>query len=71
MVRYMNKKGRDGDIPFREGENMMMNMVRVLAHPRSEANVYFLPVIDATGQPRRALADAARTAVISSYEDQI
>ena len=69
MIRYMNRKGRDADIPFREGENMMMNMVRVLAHPRSEAEVHFLPVIDATGQPRRALADAARAAVVSSYED--
>ena len=70
MVRYLNKNGRDGDIPFRVGENMMMNMVRVLAHPRSRVDVHFLPVIDATGQPRRVLADAARTAVINSYEDQ-
>jgi 1-acyl-sn-glycerol-3-phosphate acyltransferase len=69
MVRYVNKKVGNGDISFRVGENMMMNMVRVLAHPRSEVEVHFLPVIDATGQPRRTLADAARTAVVSRYED--
>jgi 1-acyl-sn-glycerol-3-phosphate acyltransferase len=71
MIRYMNKNGKDESIAFREGESMMMNMVRVLAHPRSEVDVHFLPVIDATGQPRRVLADAVRAAVISSYEDQV
>ena len=68
MIRYMRDGHRVSDVSFREGEGMMSNLVRMLARPAAEAEVHFLPTIDATGQPRRVLADAARAAVISSYE---
>ena len=69
MVRYMDKNGRDDDISFRDGESMLKNFFRMLARPGAVADLHFLPVIDATDQPRRILADAARAAVIESYND--
>jgi 1-acyl-sn-glycerol-3-phosphate acyltransferase len=70
MVRYMRDGRRDGDISFRIDESMLKNFARMLAGPAAIAEVHFLSSIDATGQPRRRLADAARAAVISSYESQ-
>ena len=71
MVRYMRNGDIDEDFLFREGENMMTNIVRLLARPGVEADVHFLPVIDSKDRPRRALADAARAAVIVSYNDKL
>jgi len=68
MVRYIRAGQRDDDISFREGENMMMNIFRLLARPGATADIHFLPLLDATGKPRRTLADAARAAVVDSYE---
>jgi len=69
MVRYIHAGQRDDDISFREGENMMVNICRLLARPGAMADIHFLPLLDAAGKPRRALADAAREAVVDSYED--
>jgi 1-acyl-sn-glycerol-3-phosphate acyltransferase len=68
MLRYMRDGRRDYDVGFRKGESMLVNFVRMLAQPRTEADINFLPPMDATGQPRRILADSARAAVIESYE---
>jgi 1-acyl-sn-glycerol-3-phosphate acyltransferase len=68
MVRYMRKGVRDDDISFRQDENMLVNFTRLLARPGVVADVHFLPGIDSAGKPRRELADAARAAVIASYE---
>jgi hypothetical protein len=63
------RNGRiDEEVAFRVGESMLMNICRQLARPKTVAQVHFLPVISATDQPRRALADGARAAVIKSYE---
>ncbi len=67
-IRYSRDGRRDDDLCFRVGESMMSNFVRMLAKPATVAELHFLPTIDATGQPRRALADAARAAVIDSFE---
>jgi len=69
MLRYIRNGRRNGDVGFRVGESMLVNFFRMLAQPATVADVNFLPPIDATGQPRRILADAARTAVINSYKD--
>jgi 1-acyl-sn-glycerol-3-phosphate acyltransferase len=69
MIRYMRDGGIDEDVHFRIGENMLMNLCRQLARPKSIAQVRFLPVISAKDQPRRVLADGAREAVVNSYED--
>lgn len=67
MLRYMRNGRRDDDVSFREGESMLVNFIRMLAQPPAEADIHFLPAMDAAGQPRRILADAARAAVIESY----
>jgi 1-acyl-sn-glycerol-3-phosphate acyltransferase len=68
MVRYLREGQRDDDILFRKDESMLANFARLLARPGAVADVHFLPLIDSTGKPRRELAEAARAAVISSYE---
>ena len=68
MIRYMRDGHRDADVSFRVGESMMLNFVRMLAKPAASAELHFLPIIDATGKPRRFLAETAREAVVSSYE---
>jgi 1-acyl-sn-glycerol-3-phosphate acyltransferase len=67
MVRYMGKNGRDDDITFRKGENMAANIARILSRPGTTAEIHFLPVTEATGQPRRLLAEAARELVAESF----
>ena len=67
MIRYMRDGHIDEEVSFRVGESMAVNFCRQLARPKSVAEVHFLPVISAVDQPRRALADAARAAVVSSY----
>ena len=68
MIRYMRNGQIDQDVAFRVGESMLMNLCRQLARPKTVAQVHFLPVVSAADQPRRALADGARAAVINSYE---
>jgi 1-acyl-sn-glycerol-3-phosphate acyltransferase len=69
MIRYMRDGQVDDEVSFREDESMMWNLVRMLARPESYAELHFLPTIDATGKPRRYLADSAREAVVNSYEE--
>jgi len=68
MVRYLRNGKRDDDILFHKDEGMLANFARLLARRGAVADVHFLPPIESKGQPRRALADAARSAVISSYD---
>ena len=69
MVRYLRDGCRDDEILFHEHETMLKNFVRVLARPGALADVHFLPLINSIGQPRRALSEAARNAVINRYEN--
>ena len=68
MVCYMRNGRIDEEVSFRVGETMLMNLCRQLARPKTVAQLHFLPTFSAIDQPRRALADGARTAVINSYE---
>lgn len=67
-VRYMRNGKKDEAVYFRVGESMGKNLLRQLARPVSIAEVDFLPAIDAGDQPRRLLAESARTAVINSIQ---
>ena len=67
-IRYMKDGRMDDGVAFRVGESMASNFARLLARPGAVADIHFLPTISAVGQPRRALAEASRAAVISSYE---
>jgi len=69
MVRYMRDGRIESAVSFRVGESMLMNLGRQLARPKTVAEVRFLPQIYAKDQPRRALAEGARSAVVESYEN--
>lgn len=69
MVRYMQNGRVDNDFSFRVGESMMKNLLRVLARKGVSADLHFLAPLDATGKPRRELAEASRAAVVAAYED--
>jgi 1-acyl-sn-glycerol-3-phosphate acyltransferase len=71
MVRYMRNGRIDQEVSFRVDETMLNNICRQLARPKSVVQVHFLPAISAIDQPRRALADGARAAVINSYESYL
>ncbi len=70
MIRYLRDGVRDDDISFRDGESMLKNFTRLLARPGLDADILFFPAIDAVGVPRRMLAEQARAAVVSSYDDK-
>lgn len=65
-VRYMRDGRIDDAVYFRGDESMGVNLLRQLARPVSIAEVEFLAPMDAMDQPRRMLAEASRSAVISS-----
>jgi len=69
MVRYMRDGRIESAVSFRVGESMLMNLGRQLARPKTVAEVRFLPQIEAKDQPRRSLAEGARSAVVESYEN--
>ncbi len=69
MIRYLRDGKRDDDISFRQGESMLVNFGRLLARPGATADLHFLPPLQTNGIPRRVLADAARAAVLKSYDD--
>jgi 1-acyl-sn-glycerol-3-phosphate acyltransferase len=69
-IRYMRDGRIDDDVSFRVGENMLPNLLRQLTRPASMADIHFSLPIDATDQPRRLLADAARAAVISHMQSK-
>jgi len=69
MIRYMAGSARDDDVTFRSGESMPGNIFRMLARRGVEADVRFLPLVEAAGQPRRALADAVRAAIVACYDE--
>lgn len=71
MLRYVRAGQIDEAVSFRANENMAVNLCRQLARPKTVAEVRFLPVMDATGQPRRVLADGARSAVVASFESPV
>ena len=68
MVRYMQSGQKDHDFSFRIGESMPKNLLRVLARRGVTAEVHFLRPMEASGKPRRELAEACRAAVVASYE---
>ena len=68
MVRYMRGTERDDDFGFRVGETMLKNFIRVLSRQGVTADLHFLAPLDATGKPRRQLAEASRAAVLDIYE---
>ncbi len=70
MIRYMRNGRRDPDMTFINNENMVMNMLRMLGRPVSDADLQFLPPIAPDGRPRRELARMAQDAVTAAFEGE-
>lgn len=67
MLRYLDRGGLDHDITFRPGENLVMNMLRLLARPPVIGEVRLLAPISARGQGRDVLARAAQQVIEQAY----
>jgi 1-acyl-sn-glycerol-3-phosphate acyltransferase len=65
---YLRDGKKDDAVSFLGDESMLVNLLRHLARPASVARVAFLPPMEAAGQPRRQLANAARAAVVDSLD---
>jgi len=68
MVRYLRGGRRDPDMTFLDNENLVTNMLRLLGRPLCDAEVRFLPPFEASGRPRRDLANQAQAAVHAAFE---
>ena len=65
-IRYLpTPDGRSSPAPYIDNAVLFHHALRVLAEPRLDVEVTFLPSIDVEGQDRRSLADDAREAVRS------
>ncbi|OOG24773.1 1-acyl-sn-glycerol-3-phosphate acyltransferase [Thioalkalivibrio denitrificans] len=63
-IRYLpTPDGRPSPAPFIDNAVLLHHALRVLAEPRLEVEVTFLPIIGVEGRDRRGLADDARAAV--------
>jgi 1-acyl-sn-glycerol-3-phosphate acyltransferase len=71
MMRYVRKGRRDPEMTFLAGENMVMNMLRMLGRPVSDAEVRFLAPFAPAGRPRRDLARQAQAAVAEAFEGPV
>jgi 1-acyl-sn-glycerol-3-phosphate acyltransferase len=68
MIRYMRKGRRDPEMTFINGENMMINMLRMLGRPTTDAEIRFLEPYASAGRPRRDLARLAQAAVSEAFD---
>jgi 1-acyl-sn-glycerol-3-phosphate acyltransferase len=71
MIRYVRNGQRDADITFREGENFVMNFLRLLGHPSCVCEVVYLEPILVAESARKDLATQARAAILDAYEAQV
>jgi 1-acyl-sn-glycerol-3-phosphate acyltransferase len=65
---------RDGkrliDAGFREDENFMQNILRMLGGPSMDAEVHFLELVPSSPDGRRRMADLARERIAVALEDR-
>jgi 1-acyl-sn-glycerol-3-phosphate acyltransferase len=62
-LRYGRNGTADHAMPFRDGESFMANFFRVLGQRTQDAEVHFLPPLEADGGGRRELAERARAEI--------
>jgi 1-acyl-sn-glycerol-3-phosphate acyltransferase len=71
MIRYLNGGQHDSAMSFAGKESFTRNFLRLLCKPATLCEVEFLTALDATGKPRRELAEASQAAVIIAYEKPV
>ena len=69
-LRFARNGKRIVDAGFREEENFMQNLLRMLGGASMDAEVHFLPPIPATADGRRRMADQSRERIAAALEDQ-
>lgn len=68
MIRYLRDGRRDPDVTFINGENFLINLLRLMGRPSCVAEVHFLEAFTPGDAPRRALALRAETAVREAFD---
>lgn len=68
MIRYIRDGKIDPDVTFINGENFLLNLVRLMGRPSSIAQVCFLESFEPGDTPRNALALRAETAVRAAHD---
>jgi len=67
MIRYLRDGQLEPDVTFIDGENFLVNLLRLLGRPASTAEVRFLAPFEPGDTARRALAARAEAAVREAY----
>ncbi|KZC40490.1 MULTISPECIES: lysophospholipid acyltransferase family protein [Rhodanobacter] len=68
-LRFARDGRRVIDAGFREDENFMQNIVRMLGEAPLDAEVHFLAPVPATPDARRRMAELARERIAAALED--
>ena len=63
-LRYGREGRQDPGVPFGRRESFFGNVLRVLGHPRMDAEVHFLEPVPATPDARRRMAEESRTRIV-------
>ena len=67
-IRFVRNGDYDGSIAFRDGENFVQSVLRMLGQPPAIAELHFLEPRTAAGEGRSELARALRQQVVSVVE---
>lgn len=68
MIRYLRNGRRDPDAGFRDGENFMVNFLRLLGRPGCTCEVRFLAPLESTSQLRNDLARESQLVISEAFE---
>jgi 1-acyl-sn-glycerol-3-phosphate acyltransferase len=68
-LRYRVDGRYSSFVAFADGENFLVNVLRLLGGPPIEAETHFLPLVHDTGEGRRRLADSCRLQICRVVED--
>jgi lyso-ornithine lipid O-acyltransferase len=69
-LRFVRDGRRVIDVGFRDGENFMGNLWRMLGEPPLEAEVHFLAPVPAMPDARRRMAELARERIGAALDDR-
>jgi 1-acyl-sn-glycerol-3-phosphate acyltransferase len=70
-LRFARDGRRVIDAGFREGENFMQNLLRMLGEAPLDAEVHFLKPIAAMPEARRRMAELARERIAEALQDMV
>lgn len=68
MIRYLRDGSVDTEVTFINGENFLINLIRLMGRPSSIAQICFLEPFEPGDMPRRALAKRAEEQVRTAHD---